>query len=191
MVFLGFFINLAINWGPHIVDIPRRPRPWLRSGRLSPGHLVGKSWLDLIKTLQPLKEHIYIYIYIWTYIYIYTHMYTYTYIWYMIYIYYIILLYIYIYCSFFWFQNCGPARREVSVVHRSGELMYSELPERHAQKPKCFLAHSRFILTSALHWQAMTVCGLLPTWGVIPLSMWVLLVNSKFPKWAIQFSIEY
>ena len=105
-----------------------------------------------------------------------------------IYIYYI---YIYIYIVGFWFQNCGPARREVSVVHRSGELMYSELPERHAQKPKCFLAHSRLILTSALQWQAMTVSGLLPTWGVIPLSMWLLLVNSKFPKWVIQCSIEY
>ena len=105
MVFLGFFINLAINWGPHIVDIPRRPRPWLRSGRLSPGHLVGKSWLDLIKTLQPLKEHIYIYIFEHIYIYIHICIHIYIYIYMNIYIYILYyILYIYIYCSFFGFK---------------------------------------------------------------------------------------
>ena len=91
MVFLGFFINLAINWGPHIVDmsivnrlddpfIPRRPRPWLWSGRWIKG-APGWKILEIFYKNPTITERTWIYMLnIYIYIYTYTHMYTYIYI---------------------------------------------------------------------------------------------------------------
>ena len=68
------------------------------------------------------------------------------------------------------------------VMHRAGELMYSELPVRHAGREKCFLVHGWFILICTLQWQSMTVYGMLPTWGIIRLSTSLILVNIRSPS---------